>query len=74
MYFPLHYGDKIVGKNFCDFIIEDCVVVEIKKGDHFAKSHIDQVLQYLKITKNKLALLINFGNEKVSFKRLINFN
>ena len=49
-------------------------MVEIKKGDRYSKAHIDQVLNYLKISELKLAILINFGKEGVSFKRIININ
>jgi len=73
-YFPLKYNDKIIGKNFVDFIVEDKIVVEIKKGNQFSKRHIDQVLEYLKLSGLKLAILINFGSSGVNFRRIINFN
>ncbi len=73
-YFPLKFNNKIIGKNFIDFLVEDKVIVEIKKDSRFAKSHIDQVLEYLKLTNLQLAILINFGSENVSFKRIINLN
>ena len=73
VYFPLKYKNKIVGTNFLDFLVEDKVIVEIKKGNSYSKRHIDQVLEYLTISKLKLAILINFGSQGVSFKRIINF-
>jgi GxxExxY protein len=74
IYLPLKYNNKIVGKNFLDFLVEEKVVVEIKKDSRFAKSHINQVLEYLKLSNLQLAILINFGSESVSFKRIININ
>lgn len=74
VYYPLAFKGKIVGKNFLDFLIDDKLIVEIKKGNNFSKKHIDQVLEYLKISKIKLAILINFGLNEVSFKRIVNFN
>ncbi len=74
VYFPLQYRDKVVGKNFLDFLVESKIVVEIKKGNKYSKRHINQVLEYLKMTNTKLAILINFGSDSVSFKRIINFN
>lgn len=71
-YFPLKYNNKIIGKNFVDFLVENKIVVEIKKDSRFARSHINQVLEYLKLSSLQLAILINFGNEGVSFKRLVN--
>ena len=70
--FPMSYNNKVIGRKFLDFLVEDKIVVEIKKGNRFSKSHIDQVLEYLKMNDFKLAILINFGNEGVVFKRIIN--
>ena len=70
----LKYRGKIVGKGFVDFIVNDKVIVEIKKGDRYSKRHINQVLGYLKLNDFKLAILINFGSDKVSFARIVNFN
>src|SRR4030042_3218857 len=70
--FPISYNSKIIGRKILDFLIDDKIIVEIKRGNRFSKSHIDQVLEYLKMNNLKLALLINFGNEGVAFKRIIN--
>ncbi len=74
VYYPLAFNGKIVGKNFLDFLVENKLIVEIKKGNNFSKKHIDQVLEYLKNSKIKLAILINFGLNEVSFKRIVNFD
>ena len=74
VYYPLTFNGKIVGKNFLDFLIDGRLIVEIKKGNNFSKKHIDQVLGYLKNSKIKLAILINFGLNEVSFKRIVNFD
>ena len=74
VYFPLIYKNKTVGKNFLDFLVENKIVVEIKKGDRYSAKHINQVLEYLTTSKLKLAILINFGANGVSFKRVVNFS
>jgi len=74
LFCPLAYNGKNIGKRFLDFLIEDKIIVELKKGSRFAKSHIDQVLEYLKMNDLKLAILINFGNEGIMHKRIINFS
>ena len=71
---PVIFNEKIVAKNFFDFLIDDKLIVEIKKGNNFSKRHIDQVLDYLKTSKLKLAILINFGPSSVSSKRIVNFD
>ncbi|MCJ7826244.1 GxxExxY protein [Patescibacteria group bacterium] len=70
--FPLQYKNKIVGRKRLDFLIDKKIVVELKKGNAFSKSHIDQVLEYLRTNNLKLGILINFGSPGVVFKRIIN--
>ena len=47
-----------------DLIVENKVVIELKSVEAIAPVHPKQLLTYLKITKLKLGLLINF-NEKL---------
>lgn len=70
--FPLRYDGKTIGRKRLDFLVEGKVVVELKRGDAFSRSHIDQVLEYLRTQDLKLAILINFGSRGVTFKRIIN--
>jgi len=70
--FPLRYKQKIIGKNRFDFLIDNKIVVELKKGNAFSKTHIDQVLEYLRTQHLKLGILINFGSQGVVYKRIIN--
>jgi GxxExxY protein len=72
-YKVLYKGENI-GNNFLDFLVEDKVIVELKKNDHFSKKNIDQVVNYLKISDLKLAMLINFSKNGVLHKRLVNLN
>ena len=71
---PISYSGKIIGRRFLDFFVEDKIIVETKKGNRFSKSHIDEVLDYLKSNDVKLAILINFGSNGVIFKRIVNFS
>jgi GxxExxY protein len=72
VYFPLKFQEKIIGKTFFDFLVFDKIIVEIKKDNHFSKSHIEQVNSYLKISGLKLLLLFNFTAKGVVYKRLVN--
>ncbi len=47
-----------------DLVIENKVIIELKSVETIAPVHPKQLLTYLKITKLKLGLLINF-NEKL---------
>ena len=72
VYFPIKFRNTILKKRFLDFEVDGKIVVELKKDYHFSKAHIDQVLEYLKISKLRLAILINFGKEGADFRRIVN--
>ena len=72
VYHPIKINNEIIGKLFFDFLIEDMIIVELKKDGRYSKQHIDQVNQYLKASEIKLALLINFTSKGVISKRLVN--
>lgn len=55
------YRGQEVGQYRLDFLVADAVVVEIKSVDSLAPIHTAQVISYLKATKFKLAILINFN-------------
>lgn len=71
-YTPLKFKGELVGKLFLDFLVEEKVIVELKKNAFFSKKNIDQVNGYLLSGNFKLAILINFTPEGVKFKRLVN--
>jgi GxxExxY protein len=66
------YEDKLVGVYRPDFIIEDKIILEIKVKDFLTNEDEFQVYSYLKATKYKLSLLINFGFKKLEIKRILN--
>lgn len=65
------YKEKKIGIYKPDFIIDDKVILEIKVAPVITKAMKDQVYYYVKGTKYKLVLLVNFGTSKVGIKRLI---
>lgn len=56
-----------------DLIVENKVILEIKSVEQIIEIHGKQVLTYLKITKMKLGLLINFNVPiiKLGIKRVV---
>ena len=54
-----------------DLVIEDKIIIEIKAAEFNIKRFEMQVLSYLKGSKYKLGLLVNFGKEEVYIKRLV---
>jgi GxxExxY protein len=69
---PLNYKDKKIGNYYLDFLIEDKIIVEIKKGDYFKKTNINQIYQYLVATELALGILANFTTSGVKIKRIVN--
>jgi len=72
VYMPVSFKEKVVGKYFLDFLIEDKTILEIKKEPRFSKGNVNQVLSYLNSTGKKLAILANFDRDGVKFRRFVN--
>lgn len=58
-------------KYVADFICFGKIVAEIKATEGIGNHDFYQVLNYLKASKNKVGLLINFGTPSLEFKRII---
>ncbi len=71
---PLFFKEKIIGKDFLDFLIDDKIVLELKKGDNFSRKSIEQVYEYLQATKLKLGIIAQFSSNGLKFKRIVNIN
>lgn len=54
-----------------DFIIDNKIVLEIKAIESLTKSHVKQTLNYLAASKIKLRLLVNFGEDSLTYKRIL---
>lgn len=61
----------VLGEYFADLLIESELIVEMKAGKAIADEHIAQNLGYLRASGHRHALLINFGAQKIQFKKLI---
>ena len=48
--YKLVFKGEVAGRYYLDFVIEDRVVLEVKKGGYYAKGNIEQVKGYLKVT------------------------
>lgn len=71
--FVVSYKDTILKHKFyADFVVFDEIILEIKTVDCFNASHYNQCLNYLKVSKNELALLVNFNSVSLEFKRIVN--
>jgi len=70
----ISYKNQILSKQYiADFICYDKIVIETKALSELISNHESQVINYLKATDLKLGLLINFGSEKLDYKRLVRY-
>ncbi len=68
----MYKGEFIKQKYKPDFLCFDKIIVEIKAVKELTNNHQAQLINYLKASKMKLGLLVNFGAyPKVEIKRLI---
>ena len=64
---PVKYKDAQLDLGYrIDILLEDKVIIELKSIETILDVHHKQVLTYLKLTKLKLGLLINFNSEDIS--------
>lgn len=67
----VYKGNLLPHKYKADFIIDDKIVLELKAIDCLVSAHIKQTLNYLAVSKLKLGLLINFGEDSLKYKRIV---
>jgi GxxExxY protein len=56
---------------FADFVLFDKIILEVKGVSGIADEFVAQALNYLKVSDNNLALVVNFGELKLNYKRIV---
>ena len=69
---PVYYENHVVGKRRVDFLINKIILVETKAISELDNSCINQILNYIEAFNLEIGLLINFGKDRLEFKRYIN--
>jgi GxxExxY protein len=70
--YSVKYKDILLKHKFyADFIIFDKIILEIKCCNSISDSHIAQAMNYLKVSNNKLAIIVNFNNDSLEYKRIV---
>ena len=67
----LYKGQRLKTVYRPDFICFDCVIVELKAMVRLGEIEEAQVLNYLKISKFPVGLLLNFGSRSLGIKRFV---
>ncbi len=58
-------------KFYADFVVFDKIILEIKAVSGISDEFVAQAINYLKVSNNKLALIVNFGELKLNSKRIV---
>jgi GxxExxY protein len=69
--YPVIFRGELIGSLVPDLIVDDAVIVDPKVVACFTETHVAQMIGYLNITDLDLALLINFKNARLEWKRVL---
>ncbi len=69
---PIFYKVKPIGTRRVDFLVENIISVELKAVISLDPSNLAQAINYLEAYNLEVGLLINFGESKLKFHRLVN--
>ena len=68
----IYYKGLLLDKKYVsDFICYDKIVLELKALSELNSVHESQLINYLKATRLRVGVLINFGTPSLEYKRLI---
>ena len=68
--FEIKFHGQSIGNYRADMVVESRIVVEIKAGRCIIPQHPAQLLNYLRASRLKVGLLLNFG-DTAEFKRVV---
>ena len=67
----VYKGVELQHKFKCDFVCFNNIIVELKAEKELTDIDRSQIINYLKITKYPLGILINFGETSLKYERYI---
>ncbi len=72
--FPIQVFDRddtLLGDFYADLLVQDDLVIELKACKALADEHVAQILGYLRASKKRHGLLINFGAPALQIKKYV---
>jgi len=69
--FPVFYRGELIGNLIPDLIVDEAVIVDPMVVSCFTETHIAQMIGYRNKTRLDLALLLNFKNSRLEWKRVL---
>ena len=70
--YQIIFHGNIIGRNYIDFVVNNQIVLELKRGDYFSRKNIEQIKKYLAVTGFQLAILAHFTSSGVKIFRAFN--
>jgi GxxExxY protein len=70
--YPVRYRGQLIGALIPDLIVDGKVIADPKVVSAFDETHMAQMLGYLNITGLQVAVLLNFKESKLHWKRVMN--
>ena len=70
----LYYDGKLLSIDYrIDLLVEDKVILELKSVSELKDVHFKQLLTYLRITRKRVGLLVNFNTDDIvkSIRRVV---
>ncbi len=65
------YGNALVGEFIPDLIVHEQIIVDTKTIERITQIERGQMLNYLRITRLPVGLIINFKKSKLEWERII---
>jgi len=70
--YEVYYKEHLLKhKFFADFVVFDKIILEVKCVKALTDEHVSLCINYLKVSGNKLALLVNFARGKLEYQRIL---
>jgi GxxExxY protein len=71
--YSVPYKDTILPHKFyADFVVENEIILEVKsRTKGFIEADFAQCLNYLRLSNNRLCILVNFGGSSLAYKRIV---
>jgi GxxExxY protein len=71
MYEVNYKGIILPHRFYADFVVNEKIILEVKSVAGIADEFIAQAINYLKVSQNQLTLIVNFGELKLNYKRIV---
>ena len=70
--YTVNYKGTILPHRFyADFVLFNKIILEVKAVVSLENAFIAQVINYLKVSQNRLGLIVNFGKLDLNYKRIV---